>query len=141
MEFLNYKVSLVELIQCSKAASCRKRNKLWYSFPCLLSKCLSIKKLASLQNHDLFELQFLADLWKLTNVAKKTKSHIQSENCYRKLSITVIMFSQSHRSVVSTFWVIREMWCSFKEHLNFLSCTKIRFIQKQDIYLKVVIFI
>ena len=41
----NYKiVSVVGLIYCSKAASCRKLKKLRYNFPCLLSKCLSIKK-------------------------------------------------------------------------------------------------
>ena len=61
------------------------------------------KTRVSLQKHDLFDVQFIANLWKIRNIAKKIESHIQSENCYRKHRITVISFSQSHTSVVSIF--------------------------------------
>ena len=139
----NYKiVSVVGLIHCSKPASCRKLKKLRYNYPCLLSKCLSIKKNPGKSSKKrAFWASVYCRFMENKKCCKKIESHIQSENCYRRLRITVISFSQSHTSVVRIFWVIWETWCRLKEHLNFLSCTKKRFIQKQDIYLKVVIFI
>lgn len=62
-----------------------------------------LKETRKFSKKQFFNLQFLADLWKIRNITKMSECHIQSENCYRKLRIRVISFSQSHRSVVSIF--------------------------------------